>query len=134
MTMLVGILMMRSFMDWLQRLLQYPLDVIVISSWRRNHARHQTVWLSVFSLLAKCFVCVHFLLLEGLDFALHGCFYILLHQLTVGFILSKDIFYCLYFIFLTNLMIAVCLHQVYLFLWSTDLDTVNSFFCIILIL
>lgn len=98
MTMLVGILMMRSFMDWLQRLLQYPLDVIVISSWRRNHARHQTVWLSVFSLLAKCFVCVHFLLLEGLDFALHGCFYILLHQLTVGFIYFKQ-GYILLFVF-----------------------------------
>ena len=83
----------------------------------------------------KCFLFVHFLLLEGLDYAVHGCSYILLHQLTVGFIYFKQGYILLFVcIFLTNLMIAVYLHQLYLFLWSTDLDAVNSFFCIILIL
>lgn len=42
--MLVGILMMRSFMDQLLKSRPYPLDANVSSSWRRNPVKHANVW------------------------------------------------------------------------------------------
>lgn len=48
--MLVGMLMMRSFMDQLLKLLLFLLDVIATSFWRRGHVKNHAVW---FILLLK---------------------------------------------------------------------------------